>query len=345
MGEEKKQTTKKIFVYLRIAFVLAGVTAGIIWVCGRQRYVKLGEILSRMNPAFIVGIVAVFALSQVILASRWWLLLRTQKVHISIRAAVRLHFLGLFYNNFMPGSLGGDLMRAWYVTKHTHRRFEAALTVFVDRLLGFTSSVIMAGFSYFVLLHGQKLGIAGAGDSAVAEGHYKGWVVWGLVILGLVAVVMLVLPAGRRLVKKAWEQGLKLAKKLWTAVVIYSRSPLTILAVFGLTFVLQGIVIVGFWLVGRHIGIEASVKYYFVFFPLTWALGAIPVSVGGAVVVEGSLVALFTVVAGVGAEQALAIALCQRVVWMVASLPGAFVHLAGGHLPKEIGIDYEGLGK
>ena len=92
---------------------------------------------------------------------------------------------------------------------------------------------------------------------------------------------------------------------------------------------MQSIVITGFWLIGRQIGIEVSAKYYFVFFPLTWALGAIPISVGGAVVVEGGLVSLFTVVAGVEAEKALAIALCQRVVWMVAALPGAFVHLAG----------------
>jgi uncharacterized membrane protein YbhN (UPF0104 family) len=340
MGEEKNQTKKKIFVFLRIGFVLAGVTAGVIWVCVGERYVKLGKILARMNPAFIVGIVGVFVLSQVILASRWWLLLRTQDVHISIWAAVRLHFLGLFYNNFLPGSMGGDLMRAWYVTKHTHRRFEAALSVFVDRFLGFTSSLIMAGFSYFVLLHGQNLGIGGAGANSAAQGDYKGWVVWALAILGLMAVLGFLVPAVRRLAAKVWEQVLRLGRKFWTAAIIYGRNPLTILAVFGLTFVLQGIVIVGFWLVGRHIGIEASVKYYFVFFPLTWALGAIPISVGGAVVVEGGLVTLFTIVAKVDAEAALAIALCQRVVWMIAALPGAFVHLAGGHLPKDIAIDY-----
>lgn len=250
----------------------------------------------------------------------------------------------------MPGSLGGDVIRAWYVTKHTHHRFEAALSVFVDRLVGFTSSVIMASFCYFVLLEGQKFGIGKGGDSATsAEGGHKEWVIWVLVVLAVMVVVGLLLPAGR-----------KMAKKFWTAVVVYSRNPLTILAAFGLTFLLQGIVIAGFWLVGRHIGITASVKYYFVFFPLTWALGAIPISVGGAVVVEGGLVSLFTVIAGVEAEKALAIALCQRVVWMVAALPGAFVHLAGGHLPsaisgadgetspaggKEIAIDYEGVEK
>jgi uncharacterized membrane protein YbhN (UPF0104 family) len=130
-------------------------------------------------------------------------------------------------------------------------------------------------------------------------------------------------------------------KKLWTAAVLYGSNPLTILAAFGLTFLLQGIVITGFWLIGRQIGMEAGLRYYFVFFPLTWGLGAIPVSVGGAGVVEGGLAGLF-VLAGAGAEQALAIALCQRAVWIVAALPGAWIHWTGRHLPKEMQIEPAG---
>jgi len=336
MDGQKKTTKQKIFLYLRIGFVLVGVLAGAIWVCQGERYVKLGQIIARMNPAFMAGIVLVFVLSQLILASRWWLLLRTQHVHISIWAAVRLHFLGLFYNNFMPGSLGGDLIRAWYVTKHTHHRFEAALSVFVDRLVGFLSSVLTAGFFYFVLLGNRDLGLGGKGEvEATARASHHIWWISGLALFALAVFVILILPAGRRLAGKVWEICLHLARKFWKAAVVYSHSPWSILGAFGLTFLLQGIVITAFWLMGRHIGITASAKYYFVFFPLTWALGAIPISVGGAGLVEGGLVGLFTFVAGVPAELALAIALCQRVVWMAAALPGAVIHLTGRHLPKE----------
>jgi uncharacterized protein (TIRG00374 family) len=343
MDEQTKATKKKkIFLYLRIGFVFAGVLLGVIWVCREKRYVKLGQIIEQMNPLFVLGIVIVFALSQVILATRWWVLLRTQGVHLKIWTAVRLHFLGLFYNNFMPGSLGGDVIRAWYVTLHTNRRFEAALSVFVDRLVGFASSILMAGFFYFVLLHGQSLKVVNNNNNidntASVRNSYRLWVFLGLGIVALAVVMMLILPAGRRLTTKIGLLGVKMARKLWTAIVVYSRNPLSVLAAFGLTFVLQGIVITGFWLIGRDIGISASAKYYFVFFPLTWAVGAIPISVGGAGVVELGLVYFFMVV-GVEAEKALALALCQRVVWMVAALPGAFVHLAGAHLPKEFSID------
>jgi uncharacterized protein (TIRG00374 family) len=332
MSEQEKTATKKIFVYLRIGFVLVAVLAVIIWVCQKQRYVILGQSFLKMGLWFFGGILGAFILSQVILASRWWLLLRTQGIRISVWAAVRLHFLGLFYNNCIPGSVGGDLVRAWYVTKHTERRFEAALSVFVDRGIGFASSMILAGFCWFVLLRDIKLpGLGRRLDKVL---------VWMVVIIAAVIVLVAALPAGRRLLAGLWGQVVKLAKRSWTAAVLYSRSPLTILAAFGLTFLLQGIVITGFWLIGRRIGVEVSAKYYFVFFPLTWGLGAIPVSVGGAGVVEGGLVGLFTEIAKVAPEQAMAIALCQRAVWVLAALPGAWIHWTGRHLPKEMTIDY-----
>ncbi len=330
MDEQKKSNTHKVFFYLRIGFVLAAIAAVTIWASQNNRYVILGRSFAKMGPWFFAGIVVAFIISQAILASRWWLLLRTQEIYIPVWAAIKLHFLGLFYNNAMPGSVGGDLIRAWYVTKHTEKKFEAVLSIFVDRFIGLLSSLIMAGFCYFVLLHNVNLGI-----SRETAGGILKWVIIAVIALVILAAII---PAGRKLLVKIYKLGLEFAKKLITAAVLYGRNPLTILAAFGLTFLLQSIVIAGFWLIGRQIGIEASVKYYFVFFPLTWGLGAIPVSVGGAGGVEGGLAGLF-VLAGVEAEQALAIALCQRAVWIVAALPGAWIHWTGRHLPKEMQIE------
>lgn len=337
MAEQKNGKTQKIFLYIRIGFVTAAIVAVGIWICGKEsdsgirRYVILGQSFAKMGPWFFGGIVAAFIASQAILASRWWLLLRTQGIHIEIWAAIRLHFLGLFYNNAMPGSVGGDLIRAWYVTKHTDKKFEAVLSIFVDRFIGLLSSLMMAGFCYFVLLSGVNLG----SSQKTASGILK----WALIVMAVLLCLTAVLPAGRKLLARAYQLGVELTKKFIAAAVLYGRNPLTILAAFGLTFLLQSMVIAGFWLIGRQIGIEAGAKYYFVFFPLTWGLGAIPVSVGGAGIVEGGLAVLFVEIAGVAKVPALAIALCQRAVWIVAALPGAYIHWTGKHLPQEQQIE------
>lgn len=93
--------------------------------------------------------------------------------------------------------------------------------------------------------------------------------------------------------------------------------------------------ITGFWFLGRNIGIETSIKYYYVFFTLVWVIGAVPVSVAGAFVVEGVLAVLFVTMAHVPEADAGALALLQRFVWLLASLPGAVIHLMGAHLPKD----------
>ena len=148
---------------------------------------------------------------------------------------------------------------------------------------------------------------------------------------------------GRGLLRRAYSYFvgtvLRIAGKFKRAMVLYCKNPLVLLEVFGITVFIQLAAITGFWLIGRSLGITASVKYYYVFFTLTWVLGAIPVSIGGAVVVEGMLIVLFVRFAGASDAAALALALSQRFIWLLASLPGVVIHLAGAHLPKEFFID------
>jgi len=120
---------------------------------------------------------------------------------------------------------------------------------------------------------------------------------------------------------------------------VYCRKPLILFIAFILTVGAQIVVITGFWILGVNMGIDAGIKYYYVFFTLMWVVAALPITIGGIAVMEGGLVYLFVHVVGVEPEAALALALCQRVVWMVASIPGAVVHLIGAHLPKDFFID------
>jgi uncharacterized membrane protein YbhN (UPF0104 family) len=102
---------------------------------------------------------------------------------------------------------------------------------------------------------------------------------------------------------------------------------------------MQIMVITGFWFLGVNLGADVSIKYYYLFFTFIWLVGVLPVSIGGAVVMEGGLAYLFVRFAAVGPEAALALALCQRIIWMLTSLPGAAIHLSGTHLPKDFSID------
>jgi uncharacterized membrane protein YbhN (UPF0104 family) len=339
---------KYLFLFIRIAVVGIGIICAVIWLSSEQRWGTLGTFFARMSPWVFAVTLLIFSGCQCLVALRWRLLLQTQSVFIGLGVAIRLHFLGLFYNNLMPSAVGGDLLRAWYVTKHTDKRFEAALSVFVDRVIGLLSTLIIAVFFYAVFLRGSKGVLVFKGESGVLGylSAHRGAIFWGLLILLGAMCVFLSTRRGRSLAVKWWHHvgagGVRLLKKFKSAVVVYCSRPGVILGAFGITVFLQILTITAFWLLGSGMGIEASVKYYYVFFTLTWVLGALPVSIGGAVVVEGVLAYLFVEFAGVQPEAALALALCQRFVWMIASVPGAVIHLVGAHLPKDFFVDYDG---
>ncbi len=241
----------------------------------------------------------------------------------------------------MPGSMGGDLLRAWYVTRHTDKKFEAVLSVFVDRVIGLSSTLIIASYFYLLFLRAKGLEITSSGTGGFVNfiGQYKSVFFWAVVIIILILCALLLNKRSRLLLLKACSyirrSSLKVIVKFKDAIVIYCSKPLTMLAAIALKVCLQLLTITAFWLLGRNIGIQASVKYYYVFFTLTWVLGAVPVSIGGMVVVEGMLAYMFITFAGTAKSAASTLVLCQRAVWMLTSLPGAIIHLIGAHLPED----------
>ena len=343
MADRPAKKGKYIFLLLRIAVIAAVVVWAVSRIGQEQRWSSFVEYFRRMHLLVFAGALSIFVVGQAIVGLRWWLLLRTQAIFISFWAALRLHFLGLFYNNFMPSSVGGDLIRAWYVAKHTDKKFEAALSVFVDRIVGLLSTLVIAAFFYVLFLRGRGAVIPGDKQDKTSLidsiAKYKAVILWLIVVLAVVFLAFLLHRRGRAILNKAWASirahSLRLIIRFKDAIVVYCSKPQAILMVFSLTVLMQIMVITGFWLLGVNMGIKADLKYYYVFFTLAWVLGAVPVSIGGAGVVELSLVEMFVHRRVIEEAAAWAIALCQRAVWMIASLPGAVIHLCGAHLPRD----------
>ena len=81
-----------------------------------------------------------------------WYLLAMQGVTISLWESIRLTFLGHFFNFVVPGSVGGDLVKAWYINQHAQHVGVVLVTIFVDRLMGLFEMVILAGVMVSLVL-------------------------------------------------------------------------------------------------------------------------------------------------------------------------------------------------
>lgn len=292
-----------------------------------------------LNKVIFAIALGLFVAGQLLFVLRWLTLLRTQGIHINYIPALKLHFLGLFYNNCLPGSVGGDAIRAWYVTMHTEKKIEAALSVFVDRAIGLFGTFAIIFLSYWLIpAKGAETELQFTANFDFASLAIKASIALAALIL-LVAAVLAVMYFNKKLRPILYKYGLVFAMKwkfwlgrIMTAVKIYCTKPFTILLAIILTFMCQSLAIIGFWLIGRNLGIEAHIKYYFVFFPMSWIIGVIPISVGGAGVMEIGIQGMFKVI-GV-TEKIPTLALAQRLIWIITSLPGIVIHLAGKHLPE-----------
>jgi glycosyltransferase 2 family protein len=338
---DNENQTRHLSLVARVGVAVAAIG----WVLHGQDWHELGKVFQRLNLGYFVLSLVAYAAAQLVIAFRWWLLLRAQSIHIDVLATFRLHFLGLFYNNIMPSSVGGDLLKAWYVTKHTDKRVEGALSVLVDRLVGLCGMVLMAVGAYLIFLRGRMIegGEDAGGGLGLSLGAFRGAIFWSVAVIAAAVVVLLVYPRTRvaigRIGSRIAVRGTALLRRAWTAVVVYCSKPVTMLLALLLTLVGQSVVVAAFWLLGRNLGLDAEAKHYFVIFPISWVVAAVPVSIAGLGVLEAGLVTLFTSLTAATGEGALALALCQRFVWVLVSLPGGGVHLLGRHLPSDFLVD------
>jgi glycosyltransferase 2 family protein len=89
-----------------------------------------------------VGVLA-YLVVEIAAAVRWQILLRVQKIHLSIPRLSGLFLIGMFYNQFLPGGTGGDIIKSYLLLKETDKKAGALLAVVFDRLIGLVGLVVI----------------------------------------------------------------------------------------------------------------------------------------------------------------------------------------------------------
>ena len=136
-----------------LALVGGGLVSG--WEVASRTTPGLGETLSR--PIHILPMLIAFALcagALLLTIVRWHILVRAQNLDFPLRSAMRLGLVGYFLNTFMPGSVGGDVLKAVAISREQSRRAVAISTIIIDRAIGLWAIVwfvALAGAVFWVL--------------------------------------------------------------------------------------------------------------------------------------------------------------------------------------------------
>jgi uncharacterized protein (TIRG00374 family) len=248
----------------------------------------------------------------------WGRLLRAQGVRIPFQKVAAYYFVGLFFNNFLPSNVGGDIARISDASRYSGRVSPVFSATLMDRLIG----VLAIGFLAVV-----------ASVVAVPRLHLAGiYVGLGLVFVTALAAFLSIFHR-RVLTIFEWPFRAVGARSLADALGRmlddlhgYRSQRGALFAAFIASTVVQISRIYMNYLVGLSLGVRIAASYYFIFVPVLAALVSLPISLNGLGIREGASVVLFQM-AGLTREQAFTVPFLTYIVSVAVSLLGGLIFL------------------
>lgn len=250
--------------------------------------------------AFLAAFACLFG-SRLTTIGRWLALLRAADVRISLWDAFKLVFAGLFASNFLPTTIGGDVVR---LAGAMQLRLDAGIvtaSLIVDRLVG------MAGMATLLPLELPRVLREGMPALKSAAGQAP-----------LAAAALPVF------MQSLWKKLLGFIEKIWQSVVHWVRRPLGLLHALAWTYAHMACVFGAVWFFLAGMGEPLSFWKIGGLWVLAYFITLLPVSINGLGLQELSIAVLYTTFGGVSEEAGLALAVLMRMLYMIASLPGVF---------------------
>ena len=226
-------------------------------------------------------------------ALRWNVLVRTQGLSLGFKDLIELTMIGMFFNSFMPGSVGGDFIKAWYVAgQEPQRKTKAVFTVLFDRAIGLW--VFLAAAAMAVLLYPEWL-------VQRPELRLLAVALWAFTGAGIVVGALFFISRAWPLPFAGWfavrlKTNRHAAKLIDTALLHRESIPCILLAVgLSVASILSSVFM--FRCLGHAIGIPLAFSAYFFIVPVALTVSAVPVLPGGLGVGQ---VAFFTLFSWIG---------------------------------------------
>ncbi len=267
-----------------------------------------------------------------ILMVRWWMLLRVRGIDVPIWKAFRLTMVGNFFNFCMPGTTGGDVIKAYYAAKGSQRRAEAVMTVIVDRVCGLTGLLVLAGFAGLFVLH----------DEVARSITFNIWLISAGACVGAAVYFSRRLRAALGV---DWLLVKLPAKRFFASIdeaAFSYRGHINV--VFTAVFMSVGIhisLVLATAAAGYALGIQTPLGLLMIVIPVTFLIGALPIAPQGIGVMEFFAVTMLAP-SGALANQVVGMLIMIRVYQMVYSLVGSVFLLKGDiHLHPQIDSSHE----
>jgi glycosyltransferase 2 family protein len=257
-----------------------------------------------------------YLFTQAISAVRWTALARPLGIETPFKDLLKYYLIGMFFNLFAPGTVGGDVSRVFYLVRDDEAHAEgravttmhAAMSVLMDRAIGM---IVLVWLGAAGLLLFPEYAVPATVRSITL-----------LIAAGFVVAVLLI-PLLRRLLP---EDGHPLVVKIRLALRSYRTQWRALVVALLLSLIVHLIQAWMHLVMGRALGLEIPYSFCIIVYPLVGTFSAIPVSLNGLGLREGGYIYLLAVI-GISTENAIAFGLLLFLIVAVDSLLGGVLFL------------------
>ncbi|MCQ8103103.1 flippase-like domain-containing protein [Methylomonas sp. SURF-2] len=275
---------------------------------------NIAQLLFYVDWKYILAAIFITILQTYILSWRWHRIVCFLDGMLEVAVAVRLSFLGVFMNQVLPTSIGGDVFRVWGAHRHGLISNIGFSSVVIDRVTGLLSlSMVVTIASLFVW-------------SDLNDGLLRFTILSSSVMI-LALIVFCTVGVGQKY-RFLNHHIVKLMNDLASGMRKLLVNPYRAVEVLIVGALASSTGFLAVFVLSKSIGIDVSFFISAVFVGMVTLLAALPISIGGWGVRESAMVALFGIV-GVPNEKSLLLSVLYGVVMMLASLPGGFLWWGG----------------
>ncbi len=249
---------------------------------------KLFSALRRVSIGYFLAAVVALTISRLFSTARWHILLNSAGVEIPFLRSIMLTFTGNFSSNFLPTTIGGDVVRLAGAMQLGYDRAICVASLVADRLIG---------------LAGMSLALP----------------------LGLIPVFSIGNGVAQSIALSALiQKAVDFAKRTFASFSIWLKKPFALSGSMLATLGNMAFIYLAIFLL--LLGIDHQVSYWLVagLYTLTYFVTLFPISINGLGVQELSMTFLLTQLGGISPSESATVALLTRLLFIITSLPGAF---------------------
>jgi uncharacterized membrane protein YbhN (UPF0104 family) len=300
------------------------ITVGLLWWIFRnpEQNQKLLAALDAANNWWLVPGLAALGGGLLLQAKRWLILLEVQGIVISYWRSLRILLIGMFFNLFLLGSTGGDIIKIFLIMREApDKKAGALLSVFIDRVVGVLA--LAAVSSVVILLRWDDLmkhevTRYGVFTAAVILGGSIGFIfaAWLTGRLDLATKLPRWLPARDKIAEAAG------------AFVEYARAGKSVGMAFLLSIPAHLLMFSTFWFGAKAFAAGLNLLGIYCVMPIVATVTALPISVGGAGLREGLFIKILGALYATPEPIATLVSLSGFMMQVFWSLVGGAIYLS-----------------